>query len=92
MAKKEEERRVSLRIPESLALEIQVSISKNGMSFTEFLRRACREKLQREKDENQLQESESLYLSKKQIEALKHALQLPDVREIILEIVENRIK
>lgn len=92
MAKKEEERRVSLRIPESLALEIQVSISKNGMTFTEFLRRACREKLQREKDENQLQESESLYLSKKQIEALKHALQLPDVREIILEIVENRIK
>lgn len=92
MAKKEEERRVSLRIPESLALEIEVLISKKGMSFTEFLRRACREKLQREKDENQLRESESLYLSKKQIEALKHALQLPDVREIILEIVEKRIK
>ena len=44
----EYDRRVSLRLPENFAAEIDEFIAERGMSFTEFLRRACREKLDRE--------------------------------------------
>lgn len=90
--KGEDGRKFTLRISENLGLEIDDYIQNFGMTTQEFIRRACWEKIQREKEGIQLRESESPYLSKKQIEALKHALQLPDVREIILEIVEKRIK
>lgn len=86
------ERRVSLRLPESLAIKIDKSIERSGMSFTEFLRRACREKLKRDEESGEFRENEQPYLSKNQIEALKHALQLPEIRKIILEIVENNTK
>lgn len=86
------ERRVSLRLPESLAIKIDKSIERSGMSFTEFLRRACREKLKRDEESWEFRENEQPYLSKNQIEALKHALQLPEIRKIILEIVENNTK
>lgn len=88
--KEEEERRISLRLPESLALAIEKNIEESGLSFVEFLRRACREKLEREKDSRQLQENDYPYLSKKQIEALKYALQLPEIQEIILSITEKQ--
>ena len=48
MVKKQMERRITLRLPEELAKEVDVSIEVSGMPFTEFLRRACREKLDRD--------------------------------------------
>lgn len=39
------EHRVTLRLPEELYQEIETFTSSSGMSITEFLRRACREKL-----------------------------------------------
>ena len=42
------EHRVTLRLPEILYQEIESFTGKTGMSITEFLRRACREKLDRE--------------------------------------------
>lgn len=48
MKKIQFERRITLRLPEELAEEIDASVKISGMSFTEFLRRACREKLDRE--------------------------------------------
>ncbi|MDE2519586.1 MAG: ribbon-helix-helix domain-containing protein [Methanocorpusculum sp.] len=41
-------RRVSLRLPDELADEIDAFTKERGMSFTEFLRRASREKLDRD--------------------------------------------
>ena len=42
------EHRVTLRLPETLYQEIEEFTDRSGMSITEFLRRACREKLDRE--------------------------------------------
>ena len=48
--RKSEERlhQLTLRLPEILYREIESFTESNGMSITEFLRRACREKLDRE--------------------------------------------
>ena len=43
------EHRVTLRLPEILYQEVESFTEESGMSVTEFLRRACREKLDREK-------------------------------------------
>ena len=42
------EHRLTLRLPENLYQEIESFTDETGMSITEFLRRACREKLDRE--------------------------------------------
>lgn len=39
---------MTLRLPEILYREIESFTESNGMNITEFLRRACREKLDRE--------------------------------------------
>lgn len=39
---------MTLRLPENLYQEIESFTDETGMSITEFLRRACREKLDRE--------------------------------------------
>lgn len=44
----DEERRFTLRMPEELAQEIDLITEKTGINMTEFIRRACREKLDRE--------------------------------------------
>ena len=44
------ERRFTLRLPDDLAEEIDSFIENSGMTATEFVRRACREKLDREKN------------------------------------------
>ena len=48
--RKSEERlhQLTLRLPEILYREIESFTESNGMNITEFLRRACREKLDRE--------------------------------------------
>ncbi len=43
----EMERRLTVRLPEELAEEIDNFTNEVGMSFAEFLRRACQEKLDR---------------------------------------------
>lgn len=48
MKKRDDDKRMTVRLPTDLADEIEVYLSSSGMPFTEFLRRACREKLDRE--------------------------------------------
>ena len=43
------DRRFTLRLPEGLAKEIDLFVEERGMTATEFVRRALREKLDREK-------------------------------------------
>lgn len=77
MRKTEEfDRRVSLRLTEEFANEIDEFIKKSGMSFTEFLRRACREKLDREKD------SSAPQVSREELKEL--------IREVLEERKEDR--
>lgn len=85
------DRRVSLRLPEKLASEIEEFIAENGMPFTEFLRRACREKLEREKKmSNEMRELPGSYLSQDDFNAyLKAALNNPDIKKIIISIIKN---
>ena len=42
------ERRFTLRLPDNLAKEIDSFVESSGMTMTEFVRRALREKLDRE--------------------------------------------
>lgn len=64
MAKNTEyDRRVSLRLPGKLCNEIEEFIEPSGMSFTEFLRRACREKLDRDR------ELETISITKEELRA-----------------------
>lgn len=79
-----------MRLPENLAQEINDFISESGMSFTEFLRRACREKLDREQRDRSVGESSGSYLSQEDFNRmLKAALSNPDIRKIILTIIKN---
>lgn len=85
------DRRISLRLPEKLALEIEGYIAESGMSFTEFLRRACREKLERDKKlSSGMRELPGSYLSQEDFNIyLKAALKNPDIKKIILSIIKN---
>jgi Arc/MetJ-type ribon-helix-helix transcriptional regulator len=44
----DEDRRMTIRIPESMAKEIDNSIERSGMPFAEWVRRAFRDKLDQE--------------------------------------------
>lgn len=90
--KGEDGRKFTLRISEKLGNEIDLYVNKSGMTTQDFIRRACWEKLTREKERMQIHETGQVYLSKKYIETLKYALQLPEIQNIILSIVEKRIK
>lgn len=70
MKKKDEpERRTSLRLPESLAKKIDDRIEETGMSFTEFVKRACQEKLERDA------EPAPAYVTRAEFEALRRSVQ-----------------
>lgn len=70
MKKKEEpERRTSLRLPESLAKRIDDRIEITGMSFTEFVKRACQEKLERDAD------PAPGYVTREEFEALRRSVE-----------------
>jgi len=62
-------RRLTLRLPEELATEIEEYTNGIGMTFTEFLRRACREKLDRDSgrsvDQDDIIEEKVLMVLKK---------------------------
>lgn len=59
----EKDRRITIRMPVKLADEIDAELEKSGMSFTEFLRRACREKLDRDR------ELETISITKEELRA-----------------------
>lgn len=69
MKKREEpERRTSLRLPESLAKQIDEYNKETGMSFTEFVKRACQEKLSRETN------SVNSYVTRAEFEELQNRI------------------
>lgn len=50
MRKREcEDRRLTLRLPEDIAKMVDKTIEISGISYTEWIRRACQEKLDRER-------------------------------------------
>lgn len=89
--KGEDGRKFTLRISENLGIEIDGYVERTGMSIQDFIRRACWEKLEREKKlNNEVKEPPGSYLSQDDFNAyLKAALNNPDIKKIIISIIKN---
>lgn len=89
--KGEDGRKFTLRISENLGREIDGYVENTGMSIQEFIRRACWEKLERDKIlNNQIREPPGSYLSQDDFNTyLKAALQNNDIKKIIISIIKN---
>lgn len=90
MKRNNNDAQTTIRLSKALKIDIENSAINQNLSTMQWIRRACEEKLEREKHEKILRENSDIYFSKKNLESLKYALQLPEIQEIILSIVEKR--
>lgn len=90
MKRNNNDAQTTIRLSKALKIDIENSAINLNLSTMEWIRRACEEKLERERDEKILRESGDVYLSKRNIESLKYALQLPEIQELIISITEKR--
>lgn len=78
----------SIRFNETLKQKIETAAIDSNMTMTEWIRRACEEKLERQKyDTLGLSEPKAAYVNSHLIDAIKYALTLDEVKKIILDII-----
>lgn len=83
----------SIRLSEALKQQIDEAAEISNMSTMEWIRRACEEKLEREKYKMfGLEEPQTAYINSNLLETIKYALTLDDVQELVLQIVEEKKK
>lgn len=80
----------TVRMSKDLKNTIDECAARSNLSLMEWIRRACEEKIQRDKYNQYLvSEPEAEYTNSTFIKSLKYALTLPEIQKIIIDIVEN---
>lgn len=74
----------SIRFNEQLKQKIEEESERLNMPTAEWIRRACEEKIERDEQKKRgLAEQKAAYIDGKLIDAIKYALTLPDVQQMI---------
>lgn len=80
----------TVRMSKDLKNTIDECAARSNLSLMEWIRRACEEKIQRDKYNQYLvSEPETEYNNSAFIKSLKYALTIPDIKKMIVEIVEE---
>ena len=90
MKRNNNDAQTTIRLSKALKTDIENSAINLNLSTMEWIRRACEEKLEREKEAYRFKDEEEIYVSKRDIRTIKYALQLPEIQEIILSITEKQ--